>query len=252
MHGRMPDQMTPDDISVPARGSDGAADRLAEAALRLFDRKGFGETTIDDIAAAANVSRRTFFRYFPRKESVILFEQAYIQAELRGRLESPRLGVSVLDEFIESVPRILRQATRDAARLRLRVKLIKTVPELASTERDADSTTIDKFAAAYAAELGGGAENNVRAMAIGAAIVAAANAALDASLDGGDPVALFEAAAGSIRGWAPARRTRPLVAVLQVPEMLSDEAAGALLRQAMAAGGAEDPVPKRGGGSRRR
>jgi AcrR family transcriptional regulator len=68
---------------------------------------------IDDIATAANVSRRTFFRYFLRKESVILIEQALIQAELRGRLEEPRLGVSVLDEFIASVPRILRQATID-------------------------------------------------------------------------------------------------------------------------------------------
>jgi AcrR family transcriptional regulator len=228
------------------RGGDGTADRLAEAALRLFDQKGFDATTIDDIAAAANVSRRTFFRHFPRKESVILFEQAFIQAELRRRLAEPPAGVSVLDEFLATVPWILRQASLDPARLKLRIQLVKAVPELASTERDADSATIGKFAAAYAGELGGGAENRVRAMAVGAAIVAAANAALDESLGGDDPVPLFEAAASSIRGWAPARPTRPLVAVVQVPETMTDAAAAALIQQALATARGQDPTSAKG------
>ncbi|HEX5812438.1 MAG TPA: TetR family transcriptional regulator, partial [Pseudonocardia sp.] len=42
--------------------------------MRLFRDRGYAATTVDDIAAAAEVSRSTFFRYFPSKEDVVLFD----------------------------------------------------------------------------------------------------------------------------------------------------------------------------------
>lgn len=47
--------------------------RIFEAALALFNEKGFEATTIDDITAQADVAKGTFFNYFPRKESTIEF-----------------------------------------------------------------------------------------------------------------------------------------------------------------------------------
>lgn len=47
-------------------------DRIASAGLKLFIQHGYDSTTLDDIAEAAGISRRTFFYYFKSKEDVLL------------------------------------------------------------------------------------------------------------------------------------------------------------------------------------
>jgi AcrR family transcriptional regulator len=44
---------------------------LAEVAIGLFAHQGFDETTVEDIARAAGMTKRSFFRYFPTKEDVV-------------------------------------------------------------------------------------------------------------------------------------------------------------------------------------
>lgn len=48
-------------------------DALLRSALELFTARGYEETTVDDIAEAADVSQRTFFRYFASKEEAAFF-----------------------------------------------------------------------------------------------------------------------------------------------------------------------------------
>ena len=54
-----------------AEQKDRTREEIRRAAIDLFERRGFDGTTIDDIAAAASVGRRTFFRYFTCKEAVL-------------------------------------------------------------------------------------------------------------------------------------------------------------------------------------
>jgi AcrR family transcriptional regulator len=49
-------------------------DRIRASALRLFSEQGYDATTVEQIAAAAGVSHMTFFRYFPAKEDVAMWD----------------------------------------------------------------------------------------------------------------------------------------------------------------------------------
>ncbi|MEV6032978.1 TetR family transcriptional regulator [Nonomuraea sp. NPDC052116] len=72
---------------------------LQEAATRMFEERGYAETTVRDIADAVGVTERTFFRYFPSKEDLILGEILELFPEfarlVRGRPaeEGPYLAV---------------------------------------------------------------------------------------------------------------------------------------------------------------
>lgn len=63
-------------------------DELAEAALKLLAVRDFEDTTIDQIAAEAGVSRRTFFRYFQSKEDVIVESFATVGEDLCAALQA--------------------------------------------------------------------------------------------------------------------------------------------------------------------
>ncbi|MFI1096900.1 TetR/AcrR family transcriptional regulator [Streptomyces sp. NPDC020917] len=59
---------------------------LRDGAARLFADQGFAGTTVADIAAAANVSERTFFRYFDGKEALLLPDAAEMCARIEDEL----------------------------------------------------------------------------------------------------------------------------------------------------------------------
>src|SRR6266516_7284971 len=64
--------MKRDPLPVRERTRRAIRDELTQLAKDLFVEKGYDETTIDDLAAAAGMSKRTFFRYFASKEELVM------------------------------------------------------------------------------------------------------------------------------------------------------------------------------------
>ncbi|UGT42580.1 TetR/AcrR family transcriptional regulator [Nocardia yamanashiensis] len=70
---------------------------VSAVAMRLFQESGFAETTADQIAAAAGMSRTSFFRYFATKEDTVLFHTDALGAHIRAVLESRPDGENAWD-----------------------------------------------------------------------------------------------------------------------------------------------------------
>lgn len=119
----------------PRRGRPrGTSARTLEViALRLFTEKGFHETTVDEIAAAAGVSRRTFFRYYDAKSKVLWNEFDREVDTIRAMLADAPEDLPVMDAVRRAVIAANHYGAEDVAELRMRMHLISTVPELAAS-----------------------------------------------------------------------------------------------------------------------
>ncbi len=72
---------------------------IAQAAADLFRDRGFSAVTVDDVAAAANVSRQTVFNYFPTKEQMLFDRDEEIEAALLALVRDQSDGASLVGAF---------------------------------------------------------------------------------------------------------------------------------------------------------
>ena len=78
-------------------------ERLFRAALDLFARKGFTETTVGDITEAADVGKGTFFNYFPSKDHILLAFGDMQLAKLETAVAEARESEQSMPEFLRSL-----------------------------------------------------------------------------------------------------------------------------------------------------
>ena len=123
---------------------------LEVIALDLFSRHGFDPTTIDHIAAAAGVSKRTFFRYFDSKADVLWHAFDAEVDTLRLTLAATPPGQPVMAAVRRAVLAVNHYRAEDVPELRTRMTLISSVPELgasAAVHYDAWENVISSFVA---------------------------------------------------------------------------------------------------------
>jgi AcrR family transcriptional regulator len=161
------------------------AAELEEAALRLFSERGFDAVTIDDIAAAADVSRRTFFRYFGSKEDVVLSDHPRRLGELQAALDrrppdEPALAalrhavMSLADTFKDERDRMLR-----------RFRLMTTTPALEARSLCLQRNWETAVTEMLAARMGVDPANDLRPGVVAATTMAAMRVATANWLAGG-------------------------------------------------------------------
>jgi len=118
---------------------------IQSEALRLFAERGYAGTTVEEIADAAAISPRTFFRYFPSKEDVVMWDEYDPLALelLDARPADEPLAESFRAITRESLGGLLRN---DPERLLSRIRLAVTVPELRARFLDEQTQGIEQIA----------------------------------------------------------------------------------------------------------
>jgi mycofactocin system transcriptional regulator len=164
----------------PRRGrpSGTSARALELIALRLFTERGFDDTTVEDIASAAGVSRRTFFRYFDSKTAVLWHEFDGEVEALRAAFASVGEDVGLMEAIRRVVVGVNSYRAEDVPELRTRMNLITGVPALqasAAPHYDAWERAVSDFAAARL----GQPPDSLYPLAIGRTTLAACRAAYD-------------------------------------------------------------------------
>ncbi|MBY3985622.1 mycofactocin system transcriptional regulator [Rhodococcus fascians] len=103
---------------------------ISDVGIALFAERGFESTSIDDIAEAAGIARRTFFRYFPSKNAVPWGDFDAGLAVLRRLLAELPLSMSVPDAVMSALLEFNSFPEEEREVHRIRMKLIFEVPAL--------------------------------------------------------------------------------------------------------------------------
>ncbi|NGN64676.1 TetR family transcriptional regulator [Streptomyces sp. A7024] len=107
---------------------------LAAAAMELFATKGYEATTVDEIAAAAGVARRTFFRHFRSKEEAIFPDHDDTLDRVIAVLDAAPAHENPLDTICRGIKEVMRMYAASPAVSVERYQLTREVPTLRERE----------------------------------------------------------------------------------------------------------------------
>jgi AcrR family transcriptional regulator len=169
-----------------------ARPRLTEAALALFDERGYEQTTVDDIAERAGVGRTTFFRHYRSKEDVIFPDHDQLLQLIRDRLSATSHSTA-LAAVSDAVRLVLLHYLDEGDLARRRYALTSKVPAL----RDREIASVARYQRLFrefiSDWMGDSTESaSLRAELMAASVVSAHNHVLRRWLRGESPDPIAE------------------------------------------------------------
>jgi AcrR family transcriptional regulator len=182
---------------------------IQEHALRLFRRQGYAATTVDQIAEAAEISQSTFFRYFPTKEDLLLYDR-YDPLMLAAFAAQPP-ELTVIEALRRALAEVIGGLSGDEWALeRERGRLIMSVPELRARLLDQIADSIGMLSDAVIERVGPEADSFAVHAFVGAVTGIAIAAMLQAAeRPDGDYLAAFDAGLTQLEAGLPFVRVSP-------------------------------------------
>ena len=190
------DGTSPANVGLRERKKLKTREALEQAALELFEKQGFDGTTVEEIVEACDVSPRTFFRYFPTKEALLLSDaDEKCQLLVTGLLERPA-GESPLRSIRESLVENLASLEHDRPRMLLQSRIMAETPGLRTykieRQQSWEEAIFQALLSREAAAPGPG-HSTFELRLVASTAIAALRAAVETWLeDGGDVIALVD------------------------------------------------------------
>jgi len=127
---------------------------IQKEAMRLFLDKGFDATTIEEIAAAAEISPSTFFNYFPTKEAVVFEDE--LDPLILAAFDAQTEGMNPIRAIRNAMLTVFRALTPEQDRvMRERIALMTSTPSLRSAMLSQFADMVNQIATLVASRAGG-------------------------------------------------------------------------------------------------
>jgi AcrR family transcriptional regulator len=166
---------------------------VSEVAFRLFAEQGFDNTTVEQIAAEAGLSRTTFFRYFGTKEEVVLGKMCEIGHEIAAALSARPEGERPWDSLRRAFDVITQADAGEPGQPLGLMRLLTDAGALMTRQWEKTQGWQRMLVPEISHRLGDGPAGDLRARALAASAIDCLDAAADAwtASDGTTPLSVL-------------------------------------------------------------
>lgn len=128
------------------RKKDNRRTRIRDAALELFEQKGFEATTVDEIAELADVGKGTFFNYFPTKQTVLADYYRRLSDEFLNIVENTKKGTAQ-KRFTQSFQEAEIALRREGRLLDVLFREVFLLPVLSEMDNQTEDRVLEIYVA---------------------------------------------------------------------------------------------------------
>jgi AcrR family transcriptional regulator len=141
-------------VDLRSKARAGVRAEIAEVAFRVFAERGFDEVTATEVAAAAGISRASFFRYFESKEDAVFVAQEEMGTDVAVALARRPAGEDAWTALREALDTVLQTYQRSPEEALGRLRLIRCTPNLRAHQLERLAKWKEVIGAALAGRLG--------------------------------------------------------------------------------------------------